>query len=1076
MIKTLMSNGTHTILSLRFSTSLSGFTQGPFNISTVKLDGSSTTAQCILTDDCIHKVLLISMVSTNTNQCLKDRTSFQTLNGVVGFQYDIALPCKEDITFTVSNFTDIVSLSVDSGIYKDAGKTVIDKFEIYPPNGYNLNPAINHIYSFVTAHNVNSYFQVAPLNYDFYYLSACMMLVQTSPAIYLQKMPYTTSSIQGDASLLLNTIDIDVYSSHPTTYNITTDLTGWIQVIQNGSYLLDSSLGNIGNETIVSRLELESNFVIYPKIYIGLDPIDVAYPFGIVSGPLIDKFFKFSSLFTTNPFNTNNFARVYDAGFPITYRLNYDSPTPSKNYLVQILKFTVIMRTASTATYQIEFQCQTGLLDIKIGGYMIGGVDLIAGDIFNGIVEKEIPLLTKVRVFDMKVSSRSSGMANFNNGDIINLNMDKLDIQYTAKGHLSPSNFTKIYFANNQVDTTNKVTENTLYFSLITNDPLYKPILRFSFTQTFKKEAVFRGSWNAVSGLYEIPFTIPMNMIQGSLSYSIISMSSLESDHFLSSFGWIITIQDEVSGVLSARFNVTSDLDKLPRQYSLLLPTTGSTTFNISIPIDNALACVNQTFTITDIALIDNAGNEALSLMDFDPLVKVRYTPEYDQNINISVICSIVNKAIDIMPPNIVNFNYVPRVVDVGQIGGAPITFYIEVYDSVGISDRHDPVVFLQTLSNYSCPALLPYGFGLGIDPILISVYGLTDKALNVAGYNSIDLDYQKYMGPSILNTTFNKTPILLRASDITTQGGFLTLIGNQFGTNPVQLYVSAQYGADVIKQEIIGMSGTTMILYIHPVDSDFTITVSKGNMWKGTNSTLANGNKLFKYTTIISIGMVHTYVTVFIEWFALSSPVTFAGDTWIVGASSIKYSIELSKYQFVSQLNTLQLVLRSTMATQSNEACSIATKGTNSQSAVDWMTLKINQYTLYGRYMKKAVIDNRVVAITNTIDTTTNDTYSLTPTLDSFISINIPYYIESVNLDPDFSILVETDPDYSGVCSNSSTKWMTTPRLAGIIIGSLTLAAAATTVAIVVKLKQRKNLLENQKLERKLNKLPPVQ
>eukprot|EP01133_Synstelium_polycarpum_P016344 gene16344-19441_t len=155
---------------------------------------------------------------------------------------------------------------------------------------------------------------------------------------------------------------------------------------------------------------------------------------------------------------------------------------------------------------------------------------------------------------------------------------------------------------------------------------------------------------------------------------------------------------------------------------------------------------------------------------------------------------------------------------------------------------------------------------------------------------------------------------------------------------------------------------------------------------------------------------MLVTLVTVYIEWFKVSSSVTFAGETWTVPASSIKFSIVLSKYDFSSPLNNLALVLNSNLSIGYDGGCSLATSGSTDASLYDWMTLQVNHYSLYGNFIKRGVVDGR--------------------------------------------------------------KWLTTGRLVGIIIGSISFATVALIIVFKVYLSKKKHRIENLKIANKLKQL----
>eukprot|EP01133_Synstelium_polycarpum_P004007 gene4007-4638_t len=120
----------------------------------------------------------------------------------------------------------------------------------------------------------------------------------------------------------------------------------------------------------------------------------------------------------------------------------------------------------------------------------------------------------------------------------------------------------------------------------------------------------------------------------------------------------------------------------------------------------------------------------------------------------------------------------------------------------------------------------------------------------------------------------------------------------------------------------------------------------------------------------------------------------------------------------------------------------------------LQWMQMKVNDKTMYGRFFQKGIIDNRVRSVTSELITTpqSSATLSSTSATQSLIGINIPYFLSSAILDPDLSLLI--DSDAPSTCSKSK---LTPGMIAGIVAGgAVFIFAIAVVVAIIIRRKYK--------------------
>eukprot|EP01133_Synstelium_polycarpum_P013248 gene13248-15568_t len=89
-----------------------------------------------------------------------------------------------------------------------------------------------------------------------------------------------------------------------------------------------------------------------------------------------------------------------------------------------------------------------------------------------------------------------------------------------------------------------------------------------------------------------------------------------------------------------------------------------------------------------------------------------------------------------------------------------------------------------------------------------------------------------------------------------------------------------------------------------------------------------------------------------------------------------------------------------------SSEESPCTTSESDDPNDIQWVRVRINDISLYGRFLRFAVIDGRPSLINNTLvkNSDINSTASDNPQgneAESFIGINIPNYLEMVELDP---------------------------------------------------------------------------
>ncbi|KYQ94243.1 EGF-like domain-containing protein [Tieghemostelium lacteum] len=218
-------------------------------------------------------------------------------------------------------------------------------------------------------------------------------------------------------------------------------------------------------------------------------------------------------------------------------------------------------------------------------------------------------------------------------------------------------------------------------------------------------------------------------------------------------------------------------------------------------------------------------------------------------------------------------------------------------------------------------------------------------------------------------------------------------------------------------------------------------VTTHRFPSWDYVNSSVSEGSnqQVHTYSTSFEYLSVQTNISIYINYFKEQQTVLFAGELLEMVPSSIKYRVEISKYQFSASLNYLELVMATSIESESSntDSCTYLESGKTVGTNEDYVKLQINGNSLYGRFINRALIDSRIQSITNRI--LSNETDQTSQYFNQYIAIQIPHYKKLAILDPDFSLLIDSEDastKSNSVCSESDSG-LSRNQLIGIIVGS---------------------------------------
>ncbi|KAF2070727.1 hypothetical protein CYY_007957 [Polysphondylium violaceum] len=273
---------------------------------------------------------------------------------------------------------------------------------------------------------------------------------------------------------------------------------------------------------------------------------------------------------------------------------------------------------------------------------------------------------------------------------------------------------------------------------------------------------------------------------------------------------------------------------------------------------------------------------------------------------------------------------------------------------------------------------------------------------------------------------------------------------------------------------EEIALKGLISIVELQELDTNnVPIYRYPFTQWIWSNISTDNEPIKYLYSTNITnqLDQSITNVSVSIQYFDKQQNITFAGELLNMNQFSIKYSINITSYTFTNSLNQLQLIMKVSLESQQDQGCSALESGNTTVTNSEYVKLQVDDHSLYGRFIKRGIIDGRISTITNQLlpnyNNNNNGESNQFNNIHSFIGINFRSYRRLVQLDPDFSVLIDQRPAASdtenSICSSQKKK-LSAGQLAGIIIGSVVFAAILI-VSVSYCIYKKKNKRSSEKI-----------
>ncbi|KAM9966807.1 hypothetical protein ACTFIR_007038 [Dictyostelium discoideum] len=196
------------------------------------------------------------------------------------------------------------------------------------------------------------------------------------------------------------------------------------------------------------------------------------------------------------------------------------------------------------------------------------------------------------------------------------------------------------------------------------------------------------------------------------------------------------------------------------------------------------------------------------------------------------------------------------------------------------------------------------------------------------------------------------------------------------------------------------------------------------------------------------------TNIITILEIFKKETPISFANQNFTMLKSSIKYTITLDSYDFSTKISNLQVIMSASIqSSQTDDICSKKEFGDSISDYSNYVKIQVDTYSLYGKFIKRGIIDSEIINIQNDLLDDSMNTISKSNSQQSFIGITIPMFTKTVLLDPDFSVLLDTrnnGDDENSICSKSKDSGLSKTQLIGIIIGSVVFGILIIIIGIL--------------------------
>ncbi|KAM9993283.1 hypothetical protein ACTFIZ_011261 [Dictyostelium cf. discoideum] len=361
-------------------------------------------------------------------------------------------------------------------------------------------------------------------------------------------------------------------------------------------------------------------------------------------------------------------------------------------------------------------------------------------------------------------------------------------------------------------------------------------------------------------------------------------------------------------------------------------------------------------------------------------------------------------------------YHYVTSVKPSTTKGGLASFYGVfgKVHDSLTIKiGELDCKIEIDQVSENQIDCIAPAG--TGIKSINVTQNGVTYFKKNLYKYQSIDTVLQCPKDCSGANNGICNTT----TGQCTCINGYGSHDCSVLSNNNNDNDSGSDSDSELPPSEVIVDQGktnitngeTNFLIYIKSISEiDYEGNVLKtfklNNIWEKVNSTDSN-TYIYKQKLENTNCIVESKIEEITD--KNGKLFSFADVDFKVESGSVKFSISVSNYTYISNLNNLQieLISETSQLVQDDNNCnkvdtSLDTSNFNSESNLNYIKISKNNKVLSGRFINKVISDGKVTFLDSIATKSTSDSISIT--------LNLPHCTSQCLVDPDFSVLLSSD------------------------------------------------------------------
>ncbi|KAF2070035.1 hypothetical protein CYY_008643 [Polysphondylium violaceum] len=148
------------------------------------------------------------------------------------------------------------------------------------------------------------------------------------------------------------------------------------------------------------------------------------------------------------------------------------------------------------------------------------------------------------------------------------------------------------------------------------------------------------------------------------------------------------------------------------------------------------------------------------------------------------------------------------------------------------------------------------------------------------------------------------------------------------------------------------------------------------------------------------------------VQYYKNPKQLDFAGERVLIDSNSFKFTITSIAFPFSSQLNNIQIILKTSLKSDKQTCYNSTNFGyTNSdETEISWLELNSDDYKIYGKFIKKGIIDDIDTIVRNSqIPPEDPEFKDYIDSSTSLVALYIPYFKTKAVLDPPLALLMSS-------------------------------------------------------------------